>query len=270
MNKKKFAFKKAKRMLLFSLVSIIVIFNLVACGNSDSEFKKEYEASSYKKLSIYKGYSTKFSDFSNFEKGHGYFSIESENDGSNILFKGFYQMKCVHIGTQDLTEAFKTNTVKEFANLCGYKDYDNMVNNSLFQCTSNELFNYNDYVVYFEKLETGGADLYIGKRFEYTFENDGNATSVYNRVMELLSGDEYDKFDYGNVNGNLKIQYALALGLNIQDGDSVSKQNVLVGETKYTYNMYDEMEKFLFSLDKECADLYEKSKNTSNSTTPTF
>lgn len=276
MEKENLFFKKIKKIITLSLCVVMVSSSLTACGSEPSAFKQDFESSGYKKVSIYKEYGTKYSDFSNFEKNHGYLAISSENGGTNVLFKGFYQMKSVHIGTQDATEAFKTNTVKEFAEICGYKDYEDMVNNSLFKCTSNELFNHNNYVVYFEKLDTGGADLYLGKKFEYTFENDEVATSVFNDVLGLLSQDEYDKFDYeqlkdeyGNINENMSIPYAIVLGIDSQE-ENVVKKDELVGDTNYNYNIYLKMEEYLLSLDKDCADVLEKSKNGDDSKTPQF
>lgn len=263
---------KCKKIIALNLV-IIMLFSLTACGSEPSAFQQEFENSSYKKFTIYKEYDAKFSDFSAFEKDHSYMTIESSNGGTNILFKGFYQIKCVYIGTQDFTEAYKTNAVQEFASLCGYQDYEFSVNNPLFQCTSNEIFNYNGYVVYCEKLKTGGSNLYLGKKFEHNFENDENATSIYNEIVELLGKDEYDKFDYGqmkdeygNIQGSFKISYALALGLN--SGDTT--QNVLVGDTKYNYNIYLKMEELLLSLDKECSNILEKSKSNNSPTVPAF
>lgn len=276
MEKENLFFKKIKKIITLSLCVVMVSSSLTACGSEPSAFKQDFESSGYKKVSIYKEYGTKYSDFSNFEKNHGYLAMSSENGGTNVLFKGFYQMKSVHIGTQDATEAFKTNTVKEFAEICGYKDYEDMINNSLFKCTSNELFNHNDYVVYFEKLDTGGADLYLGKKFEYTFENDEVATSVFNDVLGLLSQDEYDKFDYeqlkdeyGNINENMSIPYAIVLGIDSQE-ENVVKKDELVGDTNYNYNIYLKMEEYLLSLDKDCADVLEKSKNGDDSKTPQF
>lgn len=277
MNKTSLFLKKSKKIFLLCMVFVLITSSLVGCGTKESPFKQSFEASGYKKLAVYKGYNTTYQDFEQFEKGHGYLSIESEDGGNTILFKGFYQIKSVHIGTQDLTQAFKTNTVEEFAKLCGYKEYEDLANNPLFKCTSNEILNYNDYIVYFEPLETGGADLYLGKKFEFTLENNGDATATYNRIMELLSSDSYDQFsyeelkdEYGNLTKHQSFKYALVLGLNESEGGNAVKRNFLVGETKYTYNFYSEMENLLFSLDKEFATIVEQSKNNTTTQTPVF
>lgn len=253
-----------KRGAIACLLALLFA-TVTGCGG-DSSFKQEYEASGYKRLAIYKAYNTRCQDLEDFEKDHGYLSIASEDGGQSVEFRGFYQMKCVHIGTQDLSEAFRTKTVEEFASACGYESYLELASDPSFRCGSEEIFSHDGYSVYFEKLDSGGADLHLGKRFEYNFEGDEQATLMYGKLMELLSKDTYSPFEFGEsqcegATSGKDIAYAVALGMDDLERGESNRECVLVGDTRYKYNLYSEMERFLFSLDMECEDVVKSLKD---------
>ena len=247
--------KKIKKTLVCSLLATL-IFLLSGCGSS--ELNKAFEQSGYKKITVYRHYDTSVKDFDEFEKNHGYMSIESEDGGATVVFKGLYEFRRVHIDTVNLDTAFRTETVEDFCKIIGFQKYGEYAKDKSHHIKSNTLVDYGGYsAIFVEDADKKGGYIYLCKKFEYTYTNEAFATECYKKIVKAVCQEENAEFDYeklkkedGTVE-HTELNYCTVLCYDrevvSEAGEtSVDRSGVLLDSDTYSYTVYYNMTNLLY------------------------